>query len=343
MSRPVLHSLPERAWFHWNQDVLLKMAQTYYGRELLCLNEGLTDILKIVPNSVISEKNGKSLTELRTHNKYTKVINHRAKEFADYKTFIQKDMWRKAALGNLKLGLPLPVAGGAVTTLYPDADPESNSVDGYCDHVAVGSTFTALVNGAGTFAAPSAASAHAALILVDAGDATNEYTIIRRAFILFDDTANAIPDTDTVDSARIRFWVDAVSNQLSGATHDNSRIVAVSSAPASATNLVAGDYNSQGSTNFGESNTQTNLTTAAYNDITLNASGLSNIDITGLSQFALQYKWDFGDTTTGLTWTAGEVNQSVGMLFAETTGTANDPILEVTHSSTVTRRVMVIS
>ncbi len=319
------------AWFYWNQQLLLEMSRSYYGRELLCINTGLTDILQIRPNSVVAVRDGKLVTEIRTHAKYSKVIRHRGQEFLDFKGYTENQMYRKAALGNFAMGVPVPVGGGTVSTFFPNPHVEVTSVDGQTEELAQGSSFAALVGGSGTGASDSATTIDAGLILIDAADNTDEYTILRHGILLFD--SSALPDGDNIDSAKLSIWGFAKSNGISGEDSDNSRIVAVSSAPATNTAVVSGDYDSLGSTSFGESDIQSSFSTGAYEDIPLNASGIANISKTGVSKFGIMYKWDFGNTATGLTWTSGEVTQFIRIRSADQTDTNQDPILEVTHSS----------
>ena len=105
----------------------------------------------------------------------------------------------------------------------------------------------------------------------------------------------------------------------------------MSSTPASNDNLVNADKSQVGTTDFGRSAQQDTLTAGAYNDITLNANGLTNISKTGISKFGGVFGFDFDNTTTGLTWASG-VFQAVSTAFADTAGTTNDPKLVITYT-----------
>jgi len=216
----------------------------------------------------------------------------------------------------------------STTTVFPDPDTESTSVDGRAAHDQANQTISTLVAAVGNFASDTETTGPVSLM--DAGTTTDRYNTIARGFFLFD--TSAIDDGDAISSATFSLYVTSLTNTLSGEASANSAMVLVSSAPASNTAIVAGDYDTQGSTSFGTSDTQDNLSTSAYNDITLNASGLANISKTGISKFATRSGWDFNDTATGLTWSSGATQRILASL-AEQTDTTQDPKLVIQHAA----------
>lgn len=151
-------------------------------------------------------------------------------------------------------------------------------------------------------------------------------------FIMFD--TSTIPATDTISSATISLWF--IENNANGTT---DKLYAVQSKQATWNDPVLADYDQRQSTSFGSLVLPaTAVTTDAYYDITLNASGIANIarsgetipvgaSASGKSQFALRGNDDFDNTTP--TTQAG----AALIAFADTTGTTNDPKLTVQHAA----------
>ena len=332
---------PEKAFFHWKQPLLLRMAATRSGRELL----GITDMgeppVLILPNMVRWRQSEHTfLSEFRTHPKYTKIILHRRKEYAGLEQSLEKstleNSWREHRRAAARLGLAF-VGGGAVTTVYPDPHTETATFDGFVSRISVDETIGTIRGGAGTFSRDTDTATDANKI--KASTTTDQFSDLYRTLILWD--ASSIDDGDTVDSAIISTFIISLDNGLSGEASSNSAFVAVASTPASNTAVEDADYGQLGSTSFGTSPNQGDMTAETYEDITLNSSGLSNISLTGISKFGLLNGWDFNNTVTGLTWGSGN-SMSISIYFADETGTTKDPKLAVTHSAATARGRRVI-
>lgn len=319
----------DQEWFLKHQKRLLWFANTSYGRDALCLNGKRSSvdkrkIIKIEPNSIswIEDiKRGKVYisTEFRTYNKFSKRLH-----------YAYKPIWRAFHWFDMNIANPLIPAfnlGFDTLTAFPDADPETNTVDGHVNDTGNDLTFSNLRLEPGSGFADSGTGN--IVNIIGASATTDQYANLYRAILLYD--TSSIPDTNNLDSATHSHHITSRVDTLSGAASANSAQVLVSSAPASDTALAAGDFDSVGSTEFGRSAKQADLTDGAYSDITLNASGLNNISKTGVSKFALRYGFDFDNTTTGITWSANQT-QEILAKAAETTGTTQDPKLVVTHS-----------
>lgn len=319
------------AWFKANQDHLVKVANTPTGRQILGIRPDLPDIVVVRPNSVTAQlSESEYVSQFRTHAKHAKLLRLRWDIFQQYAAHLE--LVRPGQID----GLLLPQAGlmvATVSTFRPDPDPETSTVDGYAQHrITSGDNdvpYSTLVAGAGTDAGGDQAWVH--LSWIQAGTNTDEYHRNRRGLFLFD--TSSIPDGDSISAAEIQFVIKTVagSDELDGGGHDNSRIHIVSSNPASNTALVAGDYDSLGSTSFGNSVIQDDNPGVDETEIiTLNASGIAAIDKSGITKFGTKVGWDLNDTTTGLTWTS-DGSQAWVIYSADNTGTSDDPVLEVTH------------
>lgn len=220
--------------------------------------------------------------------------------------------------------LIFPVYTDASSTFNPDADAETSSVDGRAyERDSGGDTWTSLVTGPGSVAPQNDAAVG---VLIRSYTVIDKYEFCDRTFLLFD--TSALPDGDTINSATIGGHVSSIDDGFNGGEFDRSRRVYVASLPATDTELVAGDYDSVGIVSFGETDIMDDTVDEAYEDVALNSSGLTDIDNTGISKFALIIKFDFDDNVTDLTWASG-VNQRVYIKTAEN-GT-NIPRLIVDH------------
>lgn len=96
--------------------------------------------------------------------------------------------------------------GNTTSTFYPDADPESTSVDGIVARTNIGvSLWGDLRDGAGTYVVDTDVAN--SLFHLDSSFVTNKWSKILRGIHLFD--TSAISDTDTIDSATLSFYGQA--------------------------------------------------------------------------------------------------------------------------------------
>lgn len=215
--------------------------------------------------------------------------------------------------------------GDTTTTCYPDADPESTSVDGGLINSIAETTWAALRGAtAGSSATPSDATSY--VFRISSGPTTNKWDLLDRVAILFD--CSAIADTDTINSATISLYDDNLrADNLSITPNTNI----FSSNPASNTNLVADDYDTVGTTAFATAITWAGWTLNNYNNFALNASGLANISKTGVSKFSA-YNQNYDADNVTPTW-GNDITSYQSIKLADTAGTASDPKLVVESSA----------
>lgn len=151
-----------------------------------------------------------------------------------------------------------------------------------------------------------------------------------RSFLPVD--TSAIDDTDTIDSAILKGYVFGDTH-----THNTAYdyIAVVQTSQASTSTLVAGDFDQCGDSidNPTEGSDRLNLgsfTTSAYNSWTLDATGLTWIDKTGVTKLGLRSGDDMQSTSPfgGATGYNG-----IHVYSSEQTGTSQDPYISVTHSA----------
>ena len=215
----------------------------------------------------------------------------------------------------------IQAAQAATLTVYPDPDAETTSVDGRVERVPTTETFATIRAGAGTTAYSNQMSG---LLNLSSSATLDEFDALGRVFTLFD--TSALGSGVTITSAIISF-----DSGGTGSSDGFGSAVAhvAGSTPASNTDLVAADFTQIQRTSFG-SISFASWSGSGYNNITLNASGLSNISKTGVSKFSAQLAWDLNNSFTG-TW-AANIASEVVIIFAETAGTTTDPKLAVTYT-----------
>jgi hypothetical protein len=212
----------------------------------------------------------------------------------------------------LKLGL-------TTSTFYPDPNTETTTVDGQTWQYTPASNFTSLRAAAGNNASDSAENGSVARYFRNMEE-------ILRSFFLFD--TSSINDTDEIDSATISFYATEKYNGHSPA----QSISCVNTNPASNTQLVAGDYDSLvTATKQASDKTVSGISTSTWVDWSLNSTGLSNINKTGVSKFGFRMA---GDVDNSGPSSASPDFTLIHADMADKSGTSTDPKLVVVHSGT---------
>lgn len=211
----------------------------------------------------------------------------------------------------------------ATLTVYPDASSGSTTVDGYVTRNTGGSneTLSAIRSNAATSASTTSTTF---FTFITAGGITDRFTALCRIFMHFDTSALGSGASISDATLSLRGTAKSASSLGSAETHITSSTV------TSDNSLTTSDYSALGSTSFG-SLTHASMSTSGYNDITLNASGISNVSLTGVSKFAGRYAWDLNNNLTGYSHT-NNTQSSMTFNSADATGTTNDPKLTITYT-----------
>jgi hypothetical protein len=276
---------------------------------------GCNEIRGILPHAIFWYENGKRKVEFRTHAKFSKRL---------YYAF--RPLWWAMHAWDWMIAdrwVPELSFGFSTLTKYPDADAETNTVDGWVAFWddPTGATWAGAVAHAGTHAGPSAAEERFCYWY----SSTNKPIYLGRSIFLFD--TSDLTSGATISAAVMSLYGSAkVDNDTSSPDID-----IYTSAPASNTDLVAGDFDSLGTTSqTGSPISYASFSTTGYNDFTFNATGSGNVNKTGISKFgARNANYDVANTAPALGWYQGSYLQGY---FADQTGTANDPKLVVTYS-----------
>jgi len=221
---------------------------------------------------------------------------------------------------------PCPVGtdngdGTCTATFYPDANPETSSVDGWVGQDSNSATWAAIRDGAGNQVADSATNN---FIWIRSGGTPSTWNNISRLIFLFN--ASSLPDNTTIASAVLSLYGSAKVDSL----NISPAVNIYSSNPASNVALAASDYTLLGTTAFSTAITYANWSISGYNNFTLNSSGIAAISKTGVSKFgARESNYDVPNVTPAYTY---YVSSSFTMYMAEQ-GSGYQPKLVVTYTA----------
>jgi len=206
-------------------------------------------------------------------------------------------------------------------TAYPDADPETTTVDGRTWE-GTNAEWATIITAAGDGATDNEEVNQ--LVYMGCAVTSQVWDQITRSIFLFDVSSMAGGNTDS-----------ATLTLTSGASSDTGSwaeaVGLVSSAPASNTTLAAGDYDSLGTTRYA---TDISWTANSTNEFTFNATGKSFIDTAadGDGILKLGVKLEDDIDASAPTWQSGEKYLQYQVYFAETANTTSDPKLVVEYS-----------
>ncbi len=204
-------------------------------------------------------------------------------------------------------------------TFYPDADPETTSVDGYVGRHSVNEIFTTIRNGTGAGFNDASTTIAAQL---NASTTSNQYDALWRGILTFN--TSSIVSSASIINSQLSLYGSGKNNGLG-----NPDLYIADASPISNTALQANDFSNISRISFG-SVTYASWSITSYNDITENSSGISNINKTGITKRSIQLSWDLLNNTTGLSWVSG-LQAYIYAFSAEETGTSKDPKLVVTY------------
>jgi hypothetical protein len=160
---------------------------------------------------------------------------------------------------------------------------------------------------------------------IEAFNISSNWRSIQRMMCLFD--TSDLGDTDTISSATFSLY----GSSTGGDNFDVSLVIVLSD-PASDSAITTADYDAFTFTRQSDTEiAQASINTSGYNNFPLNATGIGNISLTGLTKLGIVYDKDADDTEP--TWVGGYAQDRAYFHSSEATGTSNDPKLVVEHSS----------
>lgn len=253
-------------------------------------------------------------------------VEHVLKYREDLTEAVRQELAHTISLvGKQGTKITLGKIGRTTDTYYP-------SLDGYAWRDNNGSpyqTWSALRSGAGT-ASGYTGTAYPSPI-IGRGTSNSTWYRLGRSFFLFD--TSAINDTDSVGSATFSFTSSSKANNAL-VSSSGIDLVLSSSTPASNSAIADSDYSQVGRTSFGTIfYASTTANSSTYNQINLNASGLAEINKTGVTRFGVRAFADLSDSVPSGMGGEGAASE-IYMIMSEQSGTTADPKLVIEHTGT---------
>lgn len=310
-------------FFEKHQSKLVRFANSWIGRRFFDFKGGFglgkIRVMALYPNAVSYDwkvKDGKLVktTCFSTDNHYQKKLEH---AYRFVKMFVPQAVAWKMLQPSGALSL-LPMVALTTSTFYPDAAPESTSVDGYVGKYDPSGTWDGVHDATTGTSADDSGSGIGVNSLDVYGD--GEIRQIDRVFLLFD--TSSIDSGDAISSAVLSLYVTHKSDTL-----DTAAVRVVTSTPASNTALVTADYDAIGTVAQATDVAISSISTTAFNDWTFNSTGRGNVDKDGISKFGARIDLDADDTEP----TDKNGHAMIRPMFAD--NGSNKPKLVVEHSA----------
>jgi len=314
-------------WFENNQVILLTLLNhnilKYLFRPLLNIQNDLKYselVYKIQPNNIKVLINSNTVRAVfHTSDVFSKLIYFKFKLFWNILHFWDINFANKF-IPKLNLGYD-------TLTVYPDADPESTSVDGQVARIvsSPGEAFTTITVGAGN--SQSTTNSLIRIKLYTGGiTIPGNFSILRRGATLFD--TSSLTSSATITAATYGIYC----NTIHTGQGSNYEIDLVKIYTSSNTSLSNSDYYySNWFTTVFCSWAYSELSTSAYVTKSLNSSGLTNISKTGISKFGLRLDWDTNNSFTG-TWASDDTTGSGPEIRSADYSGTYGPKLTVTYT-----------
>ncbi len=212
--------------------------------------------------------------------------------------------------------------GASPETFYPDANPESHSVDGIASAAGGEWAWADIISEPGNTSSDS--NLYDTAVRIESYSVEDEWVVLSRGIFLFD--TSALPNESTIVAATLSLY-GRQKNDTLGITPD---IAIYSSAPAGVTSLAPGDFDSLGSTAFSTAITYAGWSTAGYNDFALNANGIAAVSLVAASKFGTRSA-SYDVAPLEPTWSASK--QAYFQPYFSEQGAGYKPKLVVTYTT----------
>lgn len=314
-------NMNEDVFFLVYQDILLGIANTNVGRDLLCIPKEYPKIIGFRKNCIHwRNPDGSFGADFRIGAKWANVIRHRWGTFSSYARYFI------ANRDNLNLPMSKAVREkravmASTLTAYPDPNVETTTVDGSIENDSTGpetwdDMHTALADA--TAQDTGATAIHCKSASVGAGDLR-----LARGIYLYD--TSSIGASSTVSAATHSLvWSSGAGGIFRN--DDLTSMYITPCSPAANTAVVTTDWTTFTFTDYGHQTfASATRDDATYTDLALNATGYGAVSKTGITKLGTVCAPDFVNTEPG-----GENYARV--LQSETAGTTKDPKLVVTYT-----------
>lgn len=324
----------DKKWFQNNQSLLTWMANTPYGRDLLCIPNDYSKIIRVGANHLKCElEPRKYLYDFRTHDKWAKVIRTRQKEFQFLSRYFEKEV---PLISYARSYEQIQLVATSYGPWYPDAGSGGTTCDGYVSRSGVLETYSTLRTSAGNTVDVSTTNNECVNLTAGATDIT--WNDQRRGVFIID--TSGVNDAEIVDSGTFSLYTFDKTDGLSLSV-SNSEVCLVTCTTAADNNLANGDYDiaNWGTTLLASRQAYSGFSTSAYKDFTLNSSGYTAINKTGVTKFGTRFGVDFDNGTPEFA-VFGQTR--IRVKNADASGTTTDPKLVLTATAPSTGTMMMM-
>ncbi len=215
--------------------------------------------------------------------------------------------------------------GRTTTTLFPDPNPETNTVDGRAvNGLTDNQTFATIRAANGDVTSDSTNTTN---VCLNSGTNADTWSALCRGFALF--KTSDIGAGQTVSAATFSIVVTAKTTTITdsygvvGATTASNTAIAMADYQGTVANTTRYATDISGASMVADS--------ATYNDFSFNATGISAVLVTSITKIGLRTKSDIDSVAP--TYVSGGQAQ-IDWVNADTAGTTTDPKLTVVHAAT---------
>lgn len=217
----------------------------------------------------------------------------------------------------------------ASLTVYPDPSTGATTVDGRLtsDNDPNGVTFATVHDATTGTGAPATAATGGSPLLYSTAINADKWNAIYRGAYFF--STSALGASASISAAVFSLYPNSSHTSALGGVMEIDRI----NTSSANNNLATSDYNVA---NFDSVRQATGIafaslaTGGAYNNFTLNATGISNINKTGITKFGTRISFDLDNSAPA--WSANKGSGS-NHYYADQPGTTTDPKLVITYTT----------
>lgn len=296
------------------------MANTKFGRELLCIDKDLPPIFMIRKDSVhciVDQRNRYGV--FFSGSRFANVVRTRFNAFNSYARYFQSNSNIFSPYISRQTREKAAVCATAFTQFPDPGSPGTTTFDGY---LYTGSQLT-WATAHGLSSAPTTDQTAASDEQMETSKASAASFFILRPNFLF----NINLAGNTFSANTFSLFREGSFNNV-----DSTSIDIVSCLTTSNTSITAGDFafSNFGTTSFNNTNLSATVDNT-YNDYAFNASGISDVNahVAGVEKLCMMGHLDF----TNVAPSAGGTNILSGR-YADTAGTGSDPKLTGTYAAT---------
>lgn len=254
--------------------------------------------------------------DFRTHPKYAKRVYHCAKPL-----WHLLHAWDAIVADRL---FPELSFGYSTLTVYPQAGGGGGNVtcDGRVSRGGVSESWSVIRTGAGTDAEYTASLQ--TFITISSTGTENQWYLLLRSIFTFD--TSALGAGVSISDATFSLYGSSKADDLGALPNMNC----YAASPANDNVLVAADYQQAGSVVLSAAIPYTAFNIFGYNNFVQNASGLNNINKTGVTRIGVRNA-NYDVANIEPSWAGSATSSFVGY-FADYTGVTQDPKLIITYT-----------